>query len=255
MRTLYALVIMIAFGAGLAMADLLGNGSGFSPGPNDPFLFAFSNAAGGTPVDLNVTDANGNSYTFTTSFDEINAGDTNSGWWSPTMSNGNSNSNFIVDQGISNNYFSFDMAQNTVSAAIVSATLSIPTNYGFCTPEPSCETDGLPVTYSVGSVSDSASTLADKNASPNASIYNDLATGNYGSYSVNTIADYTNPVNIALDAAAISDLNAVVDSDAFFSIGGTLSPTSPVPEPSSYWLLLGMVALVVMRHVRRGARA
>jgi hypothetical protein len=108
-------------------------------------------------VDLLITDANGHSYTFTTNFDEVLSGVTNSGWWSNTLTNTSDNPNFLVDNDPGNNtndYFTFNMGQNTLGAAIVSAVLSIPTDYGFCSPDPSCETSGLPVTYFVGRVVD-----------------------------------------------------------------------------------------------------
>jgi hypothetical protein len=260
MTRLLKLMSLVAFGAVLAMADLLGNGSGITPGPNDPYIFGYSNANGGTPVDLILTDGLGNQYTYTTSFDEIITGYTNSGWWSPTQSNGDSNSNYIAQQSdvSENDYFTFNMGQNVVSSGatspeIVSATLSIPTNLGFCTPEPDCETDGLPVTYSVGAVSVDADTLADKGAGSNATIYADLGVGNYGSVYVGTIADYTDPLNITLDAAAVSDLNAVLNSSDYFSIGGTLTPAA-VPEPISL-LLLGTIAPVLLLKIRRKGRS
>jgi len=242
MKKLFALASMMTFGAGLALADLTGNGSTVLGGPGDPFLFGFS---ANSAVDLNVTDANNNSYTFSTDFAEI-GGFLNQGWWSPNQTNADLNTNYIVGSNGStlfNDYFTFNMDQNVVSGAIVSATLSIPTT--------GTSFLGLPVTYSVGSVSDSAQTLANKDASPNASIYADLGTSNYGSIVVASAADYTDPLNIALNANAIADLNAVLNTRDYFSIGGTLSP-APVPEPVSF-VLLGTVAAIFLRRIRRNA--
>jgi hypothetical protein len=202
-------------------------------------------------VDLLVTDANGLTYTFTTDFDEILPGVTNSGWWSTTSTNADNNPNFIAQQGQENNndYFTFNMSQNTISSTIVSAVLSIPTNLGECSPEPTCETSGLPVTYFVGSVSVSAATLAHKSAGPNLIIYNDLGTGDYGSISIPNLAAYTNPIDITLDSKAITDLNGVLNTSQYFSVGGTLAP-APVPEAASP-LLVGAILLGLVARRRR----
>jgi hypothetical protein len=76
-------------------------------------------------------------------------------------------------------------------------------------------------------------------------IYNDLGTGDYGSISIPNLAAYTNPIDITLDSKAITDLNGVLNTSQYFSIGGTLAP-APVPEPVSPLLvgaiLLGLVA-------------
>jgi len=252
MRTVLILGGIVMLGSGTAMADIVGTNIGHSAGLGDPYIFGTSAGMGmtGIPVDLLVTDANGQTYAFTTNFDEILPGVTDSGWWSDTAMNVDNNPNFIVSQGSPDNhndYFTFNMSQNAISAAIASAALSIPTNYG-CSPEPTCETSGLPVTYFVGSVSVSAAILAHKSASPNVTIYNDLRTADYGAISIQNLAAYANPMVITLDSKAITDLNSVRNTSQYFSVGGTLAP---IPEPASPLLvgavLLGLAALTRWR--------
>src|ERR1700722_16124092 len=159
MKTFLALATMITFGAGLAMADLTGNGSGLGGGPKNPYLFGNSGAA--APIDLFVIDANGNGYLFSTDFEEIDAGVFNKGWGVPTMTNSDSNTSYyagISPDATANNYFTFNMGQHQTSGKIVSAMLAIQTT--------GTSSLGLPVTYEVGSVTDSAAVLADKSANP-----------------------------------------------------------------------------------------
>ena len=93
MRTAFILGGIVMLGAGTAMADIAGTNIGPSTGPGDPYIFGSSGNGGqaGFPVDLLVTDANGLTYTFTTDFDEILPGVTNSGWWSTTSTNADNN--------------------------------------------------------------------------------------------------------------------------------------------------------------------
>jgi hypothetical protein len=262
MKKMFALATMAMFATGLAMADLTGNGSGNSGNPGDPFVFGYSGFAPGTSVvDLTVTDNLGNVYIFSTDYAEINAGALNQGWWSISETNDNSNYNYIVGTNVFspgdtyNDFFTFNLGQNVITGtSIVSATLSIPTDTGYCSPEPSCEiTTPYPVTYQVGSVSIDAGTLNDKNNGPDAGIVAALGSGTvYGDYTFNSLADYTNPVNITLDGTALSALNGVYDTSAYFSIGGTLSPTV-VPEPSSL-ALLGTLAVGLLFQLRRKVR-
>jgi hypothetical protein len=245
MRRFFALATTMVFGAGLAMADLTGNGSGLGGGPDDPFLFGGSGAAA---IDLFVVDANHNGYMFTTDFDEINAGVFNQGWWSATATNIDSNADYFVGIGptiTANDYFTFNMAQFQISAPIVSAMLAFQTTGTFSM--------GLPVTFEVGSVTDSATTLANKSAGPDAAIFADLATANYGSVFVANATAYSNPLKLMLNSAAVTDLNAAINSRDFFSIGGTLS-VDPVAEPLSL-VLLGTVMIVFMRLLRRKVQA
>jgi hypothetical protein len=171
MKKSFAPVTMTIFWATLARADI-----------HDGFLFAASGIPGGGNLDLVtliVEDALGNSYSFTTSYDEINPGVYNQGWWSPSIASFNSNSNFLVEVGgiNTNDYFTFNMGQNTLAAPIVSAILSIQTDTTVCSPSPSCQTEDLPQTYYVGSVSVDAATLKDKAAGYGGNglaIYDDL---------------------------------------------------------------------------------
>jgi PEP-CTERM motif len=70
----------------------------------------------------------------------------------------------------------------------------------------------------------------------------------YGQITVNSTMDYTDPFNILLDSAAITALNGVANTSAYFSIGGTL--ISSVPEPGSL-VLLGTIAAGLVFGLRR----
>ena len=69
-------------------------------------------------------------------------------------------------------------------------------------------------------------------------IFNDLGSGvQYASIGV---PPYDDPMVITLNAAALADINAA--AGGFFSIGGTLTPGSTVPEPGT--IALAGLALV-----------
>jgi hypothetical protein len=119
------------------------------------------------------------SYQFTTAMSQINAGSNNSGWWSPTRKNANSNDNYFVGGSsglLFRDYFSFDISGLRNPCRPQSAVLTIPTGPN--------ESSGYPyLTLGLFDVSTDPYTLANKNNSPNASIYNDLGSGTqFGSY-------------------------------------------------------------------------
>ncbi len=257
MHKFLALATVMTFGAGLAMADLTGNGSGLGGGPHDPYLFGQS---GASAIDLYVTTATGQGYLFTTNFDEIDAGVFNQGWWSPTLGNLDSNSSYFV--GIStdataNDYFTFNMGQNQVNGPIVSAMLAFQAT--------GTSSLGMPVTYELGSVTDSAPVLADKRGTPSAALYADLGSATCGSSFVGNSTSHSNPLKIMLNSTAVADINAVINSKNYFSIGGTIVPdfpiaatlapaVDPVAEPLSL-VLLGTVMIVFTLLFRRKVQA
>jgi hypothetical protein len=117
-----------------------------------------------------------------------------------------------------NNYFVFNISG--VVGNILSATLTLDdSGAGAMT--------GGPLTYSVGSVSDAASSVSSSTAS--VTIYNDLAGGTlFGSeVGINAAGD----VVITLDAAA---LTALASAGTGFVIGGTVS--SPSPDGNDHYL-------------------
>jgi hypothetical protein len=185
----------------------------------DQYIFGFS---GGADVSL-VT----NIGTFTTSQNEINQGIRNQGWWSPQAGNNNGNDNYIAgnvsDTNFYNDFFTFYIPLDR--GAITSVVLSIP-QYTTVT---------APFTYSLFDVSTDAVTLNNKDNGPNSSIYNDLGSGvTYGSIAIPDDSSTPNPLLITLNASAVSAINGT--RNGYFSIGGTISPTT-VPEPTSLLLL------------------
>ena len=204
----------------------------------DPILFAFTNTH-------EVVSLITNQGTFLTSTSPFNAGMNNSGWWSATSSNANKTDidNYIV--GVSgdmfNDFFTFSIPVGI--GTITSASLSAPRGG-----DGGASTAGVPFTYSLFDVSTSAAVL-NANTGASAAIFNDLGSGvSYGSILVSNLTT-PDPLVITLDAAAIAAINA--SNGGFFSIGGTLTPSS-VPEPSSALLLASaLLALAVWK--RRSA--
>jgi len=194
-------------------------------------MYTLVGTGAGPSQNLILTLAGGGTITYDTSQGEFTSGTFNQGWWSPTASNTDTNSNIGVGtQGLDshNNFFTFDIGGPIAADPVVSATLRINDVGGGGT--------GFPFIYSLFDVSTDAATLNNNNGT-SASIFNDLGSGNmYGS--VMLTGDPTSPFDIVLNANAVNDMNAAVIPGALvpFSIGGTLSPVT-VPEPATLALL------------------
>jgi MYXO-CTERM domain-containing protein len=197
---------------------------------------------------------------------------TQSGWYTPSGSSGQSNQNYLVGESGNEyrNFFVFDLS-SLLNETVVSATLrlwtpveDIPNDQyydGYESPDPS-------ENYQLVEVTTPAASLLLGGLLP-LPVYQDLGDGPaYGSRAMSA-ADIGTNVDIALNAAAVSAIDAAV---GLFAIGGHLttlrsdpftvedvfagtSSTSlrqlvveTVPEPGSGTLAaLGLVAIAAMR--------
>jgi hypothetical protein len=188
--------------------------------------------SGGTTQTLTVTTGTG-VVSFSTGTSQVLPGVPNQGWWMNGDAHGAGNPNYVTMDGAFRNFFSFDLSG--LSGGITAAVLSINTV--------DTTFDGLPVTYSLYSVSTPVATLVNTNGTPG--VYADLGSGTrYASYGVSVYPATT--MDISLNAAALADINSAAGQ--FFSIGGSLD-SAPVPEPSTYILL--SIALGAVGFARR----
>ncbi len=166
----------------------------------------------------------------------------NQGWWSGTLANQESNSNYIVGDLSSNgtmllnNFFTFGLSSE--SGGIVRATLRMQRFTGK-------SSQGKPAhSYHLFHVETAAAEL-NANSGVSAAIFQDLGSGvTYGAFDISVDGDQTEILSLALNDDAIADMNAAVGGGSrSFSIGGTLFPVGePVPEPSTL-TLLGLLGL------------
>lgn len=167
----------------------------------------------------------------------------NQGWWSDIVPNGATNFNYFVgslagESKVRNNFFVFDISD--LSAPVTSAVLQLQVWDVFSS------AGAATVLYSLFDVTTSAAIL-NNNEGTNEEIFNDLGSGkHYGSFAIPTGLATTDVVTMALNSAALADLNAAILSNAEnFAIGGTLSftpaPTQvSVPDHANTMLLLGL---------------
>jgi hypothetical protein len=176
------------------------------------------------------------------------------GWVSPTASNPDGNTNYIVGTcclgsgDVFSNYFVFNVSGVTgpvTSAALTISPQNIINNF----------------TYVLHDATAYAALLSDA-PSPNPALYTDLAQGPIlGSFSVTTASNYAPSITFTLNSTGISDLNSIIDSGgSTFAISGTVSgqagSTGGVPEPTTWVLmLLGVGSIGLSLRARRSVLA
>ena len=205
-------------------------------------------------------------YTFDTSSGAFTPGYDNQGWWSPTLVNQDTVTNYATGYTSTSairNFFSFNLASLDLSnQQIVSATLEVRKN-GYTSPD-------LSETVQLFDVSTAANVL-NSNTGASAAIFADLGSGkSYGSVVIPQAGVTTDIISVSLGSAALADIAGA--AGGYFSIGGScitcsspgqnvfstgsstgvqrlvLETISAVPEPSSYALLgIGLAALAFLR--------
>ena len=191
--------------------------------PSHAQTYAFAGQS--TPASLILTFDDGSSATV-----EIAA----QGWWSPTETNFNGNTNIVAGSlfGVQwNNFFVFDLTGQT--GTVVAASLDL--NTGIVAGTPS---------LSLWDVTTSLTALQDLNAVPNAAIYTDLGSGIAYSDTI-AITTAQADIGIALNNDAVAAIGNALGGR--FAIGGSTS--TDIPEPSPILLLLPSIA--TLAYLRR----
>jgi PEP-CTERM motif len=140
-----------------------------------------------------------------------------------------------------NNFFVFNLA--SVSGTVTSAKLELYSG-----------TVSEKLNYSLFGATEAISELSDS-SSPDSALYAQLGSGQkYGSFDINAV---TNPANVynlilTLNTSAVSDINAIIIAKkAEFAISGFVKP---VPEPSTWIMMLAGFAGLGLAGYRRAAR-
>jgi hypothetical protein len=190
-----------------------------------------------TALPAGAKTAGNPTWTFSTATNEINSGAFNQGYWAPTLSNTNSNTNYEVGKNESGrshrNFFTFSLTPSPFACTPSSAVLHIASGEGN---QAAFSLGPTSLTYDLYDVTTDPVTLNGKNANPNPAIYSDLGSGTiYGSYTLSTVVSNTT-FNLALNPNALYDLGVAKQFGAsYFSIGGAI-----VPDPAaSYNFLFG----------------
>jgi hypothetical protein len=146
-----------------------------------------------------------------------------------------------------NNFFVFNLAGVNPNVNVTSAKLELYAG-----------TISGELNYSLYGATEAISELSDGDAdSPNSALYNQLGAGtNYGSVNINS-ANALQSLILTLNTDAVSDINSIISSRKAlkFAISGH---ADPVPEPSTWIMMLAGFAglgLAAYRRAARGRRA
>ncbi len=200
-RILYTLVFAIGFAVAL---------------PAQAQTYAFAGPS--TPASLVLTFDDGTATAITAE---------TQGWWSPTETNFNGNTNIVAGTlfGVQwNDFFLFDLAGHT--GTLLTARLTLNTGIVAGTPR-----------FGLWDVSTALADLQNLDAAPSAAIYADLGSGIAYSAPTPILGGHTD-IDLALDGAAIAAIQGALGGR--FAIGGSVA--TDVPEPATILVLLPAVA-------------
>jgi len=195
-------------------------------------------------------------FSLSTGTSQFDTGVNNSGWWSPTGFNSDTNDNYVVGSPF-RDFFTFDLLAAPIPSGdeVVAATLKITRRLSF-------GINQNVETLAFHQVTTDAATL-NNNEGASQSIFDDLGSGtSYGSFNVPGSGGFNDVLFFALNDNAIADINAGING--FFSIGGDLTSqvgneflfadsggqtatldivTEPVPVPAPGAAMLGIMGL------------
>jgi len=195
------------------------------PASASEYLFGFSSYDGDETLTLDLAGGHAPVVLST---------DGNQGWWSATYANTPGNTNYFAGSLTSGSttaylrdFFSFAIT-GLAGETVTGASLSVSQFYS------QSDSGSASEQYTLYGVSVLA-TLLDDTLGTSAAIYNALAAGTpYGSFSVPVTGFGFGIDSFTLNAAGVAALNAAIAGGAgTFSIGGSLTSPSAVPEPAT----------------------
>jgi len=188
------------------------------------------------PDELVVGTSSGSITLDTTQGEISSAHGLNQGWWSANFANAIGNDNvfigYVAPNEKLNDFNVFDLS-SLGGATATSATLVLPDIFDSGTP---------PFNLSFWDVTTPLATLVNT-VGTSAAIFTDLGSGiEYGSVAYGGGAS---EITVTLDAAALAAINAG-GTGGYFAVGGTLTPSSAVPDGGTTLGLLGMGVSVLL---------